>query len=282
MARGFSQLHADAHLRGDALQDAAFLLVHTLGISRAALIADHDRVLTQEQQSVYEAAIARRLTHEPIQYITGEREFYGLPLRVNSAVLIPRNSTEHVVESVLEEMKDRAGEPLQIVDVGTGSGAIAIALAFHLPQAQVVALDVSPAALEVAAANAKLNGLADRVQTMESDLLAAVLTEAQDAGRFDAVVSNPPYISSGDKDSLHPQVRNFEPEVSLYGGPAGMDLYRRLIPQAWTALKPGGLLALEVGRGQQEQIEALLREWTHVRFVDDLLGIPRVALARRP
>jgi release factor glutamine methyltransferase len=277
LATAFSQLYAAPKLREYALDDAAYLLRHNLGISKASLIANHDRLLTDEELAAYQAMIARRLTNEPIQYIIGEREFYGLPLHVNPAVLIPRNSTEHVVEAVLEEFKARADEVLRIVDVGTGSGAIAIALAHHLPQAQVTALDLSAEALVVAASNAELNHVAERVRCLQSDLLSAVAGEAA----FDAVVCNPPYIPSVDRDTLHPQV-HFEPEVSLYGGPAGLDLYRRLIPQAWAALKPNGLLALEIGHGQRDAIELLLGDWNEVRFVDDLLGIPRVGLARRP
>jgi release factor glutamine methyltransferase len=280
LATAFSQLYATPQLRKYALQDAALLLRHSLGISTASLMTNHDRVLTDEELSAYQAMIARRLTNEPIQYITGEREFYGLPLRVNSAVLIPRNSTEHVVEAMLEELKARsnAGEVLRIIDVGTGSGAIAIALAHHLPQSQVFALDLSGEALEVATANAELNGVRDRMRFVESDLLHAVAGEAA----FDAIASNPPYIPSVDRDTLHPEIRDFEPEVSLYGGPLGLDLYRRLIPQAWVALKPNGLLAMEIGHGQRDAVKELLADWNDVRFVDDLEGIPRVGLARRP
>jgi release factor glutamine methyltransferase len=278
LATAFSQFYASPELRGYALQDAALLLRHTLGINSASLIANHDRVLTAEELAAYQALIARRLTNEPIQYITGEREFYGLPLRVNSAVLIPRNSTEHVVEAVLEEFKLRETEPLRIVDVGTGSGAIAIALAYHLPNAQVTALDLSAEALEVAASNAELNHVAPRVRCLQSDILSALAGEPI----FDAIVSNPPYIPSVDRDTLHPQIRDFEPDVSLYGGPAGLDFYRRLVPQALSALKPNALLALEIGHGQRDAIQQLLAEWNDVRFVDDLQAIPRVGLARRP
>jgi release factor glutamine methyltransferase len=278
LATAFSQLYAAPKLRDHALDDAAYLLRHNLGISKASLIANHDRVLTPEELAAYQAMIARRLTNEPIQYITGEREFYGLPLHVNAGVLIPRNSTEHVVEAVLEAFQSQAAEPLRIVDVGTGSGAIAIALAHHLPQSQVTALDLSAEALEVAASNAALNNVAERVRCLQSDLLSAIAGETA----FDAIVSNPPYIPSVDRDTLHPQIRDFEPEVSLYGGPAGLDFYRRLVPQARAALKRNGLLALEIGHGQRDAIELLLSDWKEVRFVDDLQGIPRVGLARKP
>ncbi len=278
LAHGFSQLLASPRLKDDALLDAAYLLRHALKITQASLLADYDRILTPAEQADYQCLIARRLTHEPVQYITGEREFYGLPLRVNPAVLIPRNSTEILVESSLDEMKPRANEPLRIVDVGTGSGAIAIALAHHLPHAQLTALDLSPEALEVATSNAALNAVAERIRFLESDLLTAVSEEPA----FDAVVSNPPYIPSTDRDSLHPQIRDFEPEISLYGGPAGLDIYRRLIPQARAALKPKGLLAMEIGHRKREAILELLADWNDVRLVNDLEQIPRVVLARKP
>ena len=280
LAHGFSRLHANPQLRTNALADSASLLLHTLGISRASLIANYERELTAAQRLSFDQVLARRFLNEPIQYIKGETEFYGLPLTVTPAVLIPRNSTEHVVEAVLDELRprDAAGQMLRLVDVGTGSGAIAIALAHHLPRAQVIAADLSAEALVVAAQNAERNGVASRVRVLESDLLQALGGQPG----FDAIISNPPYIPSVDRDTLHPEIRDFEPEVSLYGGAAGMDIYRRILPEAYAALKPGGLLALEIGRGQQPEIAALLAGWTSVRFVDDLLGIPRVALARRP
>ena len=278
LAHGFSQLLASPQLHDGALLDAAYLLRHTLKITQASLLADYDRILTPAELADYQCLIARRLTHEPVQYITGEREFYGLPLRVNSAVLIPRNSTEVLVEVVLEEMKQHANEPLRIVDVGTGSGAIAITLAHYLPHARLTALDLSPEALEVAASNAALNTVAERIRFLKSDLLAAVSEEPA----FDAIISNPPYIPSTDRDSLHPQIRDFEPEISLYAGLAGLDIYQRLIPQARAALKPKGLLAMEIGYRKRDDILELLADWNDVRLVNDLEQIPRVVLARKP
>jgi release factor glutamine methyltransferase len=278
LAMGYSELHANPHLRNNALRDATYLLRHGLGISSASMIAHHDRMLTREELAAYRQRIARRYANEPVQYILGEQEFYGLTLRVNSAVLIPRSATEHLVETVLEEFSARTADELRIVDVGTGSGAIAIALARHLPGSRITALDLSAAALDVARSNAELHGVADRIRCLASDLLAAITGEPG----FDAIVSNPPYISTSERDELHPEIRDFEPDVSLYGGPAGLDVYRRLIPEARNALRQGGLLALEIGRGQRDAIAGMLADWDSVRFVDDLQGIPRVALARKP
>jgi release factor glutamine methyltransferase len=276
-----AQLANDEHLRATASRDAELLLLHTLQISRVALLTHPGRELSAEQQALYRANICRRQQHEPIQYITGEQEFYGLLLDVTPAVLIPRPETEHLVEAILARLpKDL---PLQIADIGTGSGAIAIALAVHLPQAEITALDLSPDALAVAAANARKHGVTNRVHIIQSDLLSAVSQNEAPARtqNFDAIVSNPPYIPESDRISLHPQVRDHEPAVALFAGPDGLNLYRRLIPQAQVALKPNGLLALEIGHGQREAVAALLESWQEVSFVDDLQKIPRVVLARK-
>jgi release factor glutamine methyltransferase len=272
------RLATDTSLRDSASRDAELLLMRAASLTRATLLAYPERELVPGQSAAFEAAISRRLRHEPIQYITGTQEFYGLELAVSPAVLIPRPETEHLVESVVELLpRDRV---TVIADVGTGSGAIAIALAANLPLATVTALDLSPAALEVAGANIRAHRLQDRIRLLLSDLLGA-LPPAERAGHFDAIVSNPPYVPSTDAASLHPQVREFEPASALYAGPDGLEIYRRLIPEAAAALKPGGLLALELGYGQREPLATLLHAWHEVRFVDDLQGIARVALARR-
>ncbi|HEX9202130.1 MAG TPA: peptide chain release factor N(5)-glutamine methyltransferase [Acidobacteriaceae bacterium] len=282
LARATAQLSASPDLRDAASRDALLLLLHTLGISRATLLADPDRTLTPRQQAAYDSLILRRLTHEPIQYITGEQEFYGLALCVTPAVLIPRPETEHLVEAVLSEIKQAeldSTAPLHILDIGTGSGAIAVALAHHLPEAHVTATDISPAALEVAASNAARHSLSARIHFRESDLLESL---PPGDSTFDAIVSNPPYVSTADRNTLHPQVREHEPASALFAGADGLGIYRRLIPQALGALKPNGLLALEIGHGQREAIALLLAEWNDFRFVEDLQQIPRVALARKP
>jgi release factor glutamine methyltransferase len=272
-----TRLSTDEHLLATAPRDAELLLLHTLQIPRVTLLAHPDRELTPDQQTLYETTIARRLRHEPIQYITGQQEFYGLLLQVTPAVLVPRPETEHLVEAVLTLLP--ADGILKIVDIGTGSGAIAIALAIYLPQAEITALDISTEALAVAAANAREHKVANRIRFLQSDLLSALDHEA---GTFDAIVSNPPYVPETDRDTLHPQVRDHEPATALFAGETGLDVYRRLVPQAHNALKPNGLLALEIGHGQQDAIASLLQTWHNVSFVNDLQRIPRVALARRP
>jgi release factor glutamine methyltransferase len=272
-----SQFVTDPHLRDNAARDAELLLLHTLQISRATLLAHPDRTLSPDEQVLYEQRLKRRLQHEPIQYITGRQEFYGIDLRVSPAVLIPRPETEHLVEAVLHSLLSKT--PLKIADVGTGSGAIAIALAVHLPQAQVIALDISREALSLAEANAREQNVAGRIHFLQSDLLSSIDDEA---GTFDAIVSNPPYIPDNHRDALHPQVRDHEPATALFAGKTGLDIYRRLIPQACKALKPDGLLALEIGHGKQPALTALLTRWRSVSFINDLQQIPRVVLARRP
>lgn len=273
-----ARLSADQHLRDTSRRDAELLLMYAAALTRAGLIAYPGRELDPAQAVAFEAAILRRLRHEPIQYITGTQEFYGLDLAVSPAVLIPRPETEHLVESVLHLLPhDR---PTAIADIGTGSGAIAIALAANLPLASVTALDLSPAALAVATVNVNTHQLGGRIRLLLSDLLQA-LPPSERVEHFDAIVSNPPYVPSTDAPSLHPQVRDYEPDSALYAGPDGLEIYRRLIPQAHAALKPGGLLALEIGYGQRQPLTELLTGWQDLRFVDDLQGVPRVAMATR-
>ena len=255
-----------------ARRDAELLLLYILGRHRAWLLAHSEAELTQEQARQFEDWIQRRALHEPVQYILGKQEFFGLAMRVTPAVLIPRPETEHLVEALLQRVPKDA--PLRICDVGTGSGAIAVALAHALPGAQITALDCSAAALDVARQNAVRHSVADRLRIAESDLLGAVRRE-----RFDAVVSNPPYVALS--EVVEPQVREYEPSEALYAGPTGLEVYWRLVPEADEVLVPGGWLLLEIGHGQREALSELLAEWDGVEFVDDLAGIPRVAIARR-
>ena len=269
------QLATDEHLRAEAPRDAELLLLHTLQISRATLLAHPDDELTSDQLYLYERSIHRRLAHEPVQYIIGQQEFFGLALHVTPAVLIPRPETEHLVESVLARLPH--DHPISIADVGTGSGAIAIALAVHLPEAHITALDLSTEALHIAQLNAENHNVAQRIRFLQSDLFAALPPGAA----FDAIVSNPPYVPTSDRADLHPQVREHEPAAALFAGPEGLDIYRRLIPEAHALLKPQGLLALEIGQGQQPSLTSLLANWHDLTFLNDLQQIPRVALARR-
>ena len=274
LTRATGQLSAHPDLQPTALPDAVLLLCHTLTLTRAGLIAHPERTLDREQQARYQRLLEQRLRFEPIQYILGSQEFFGLDLRVTPAVLIPRPETELLVEAVLARLPHTTN--LRIVDVGTGSGAIAIALAHALPQAFVTAVDLSPQALALARENAATHHLTARITFLESDLLEQLAAEPP----FEAIVSNPPYIPDADALTLHSQVRDHEPAQALFAGPTGLEVYTRLIPQAFALLKPGGLLALEFGFGQRDDLASLLTAWHKVEFLPDLQGIPRVALAR--
>jgi release factor glutamine methyltransferase len=276
LRKGASQLGAGPHPER-ARRDAETLLLHHIGRNRAWLMAHGDEEFGGCVAIGYAALLERRLHGEPLQYITGEAEFYGLPFRVTPAVLIPRPETEHSVEKIIALC---AGlERLRFVDVGTGSGAIAVGVAHEVPQARVTATDISAEALAIAHENAKRNGVAERVRFLHGDLLAPVSGE-----RFDVVASNPPYVSSNDRASLDVEVRDYEPETALFAGPDGLAIYRRLIPQAADALVVGGHIVLEIGYGQRDAITELLAAggFENIEFVPDLQGIARVAVGRRP
>lgn len=258
-----------------ALPDAEFLMMHVLGKDRAWILSHwHDEIDT-DCSIPYHAVIERRRAGEPIQYITGEVEFYALPFRVTRDVLIPRPETEHAVERVLQLAAGFAAP--RIVDVGTGSGAIAVAVACNIPAAIVTATDLSPAALAIARENAARNRMGERVRFLHGDLLEPVAGEC-----FDIVVSNPPYVAQSDRATLAVEVREFEPARALFAGDDGLAIYRRLVPQAFASLAPGGFIVMEIGFGQDKPLRELLAHFAELAFAPDLQGIPRVASARRP
>jgi release factor glutamine methyltransferase len=274
--------------------NAELLIMFTLDCDRAYLYAHPERELTRDETQRYDEALARRATGVPAQYITGHQEFWGMDLIVSPAVLIPRPETEHVVEMVLElvsgvrseQSRDQSQEPrtgvsaphdLRIVDVGTGSGAIAVALAKELPSAEIHATDISPEALEVARANAARHELASRIKFHRADLLNGLPHQ-----EFDFVVSNPPYVGESEEDSVQLEVRKFEPRNAVFAGPTGLEVIDRLIPQAQTVLRPGGWLVFEISGTIAEAVRPQLGGWTDVRLTNDLQGIARVAAARKP
>ncbi len=257
--------------------NAELLLRFTLDCDRAYLYAHPERELTTEEQTRYEEALAQRARGIPAQYITGHQEFWGMDFIVNPAVLIPRPETEHVIETVLQLVNGgRASSPgMRIVDVGTGSGCIALALAKELPEAEVHATDISPAALEVARANAARHQLENRIQFHETDLLQCL-----ERARLDFVVSNPPYVGESEQDQVQLGVRKFEPRKAVFAGPTGLEVIERLIPQAQAALKPGGWLVMEISGTIAQGVKRLLGRWNAVQVTNDLQGIPRVASAQ--
>ena len=256
--------------------NAELLLMFVLGRDRAYLYAYPERLLTAEEQSRYDEVVQERARGCPTQYITEHQEFWGLDFIVSPAVLIPRPETEHIVETVLELVKQHSLRgKLRLIDVGTGSGCIALALSTELPQAEMHACDVSEEALEVARANAARLGLEKRVQFRHSDLFSAYAGE-----QFDLVISNPPYVGESEADKVQKQVREFEPKAAVFSGWEGMDIYKRLIPQAHAALKPDGWLVAEIGFSAEARVKELLAGWTNVETTTDLQGIPRVMADR--
>jgi release factor glutamine methyltransferase len=261
--------------------NAELLIMFTLTCDRAYLYAHPERKLTSDETQRYDEALTRRATGVPAQYITEHQEFWGLDLIVSPAVLIPRPETEHVVEAVRELAKaqmveQRAPSPVKIVDVGTGSGAIAIALAKELPTAEIHATDISPEALEVARANAARHELTSRIEFRQTDLLNGFSPAS-----FDFVLSNPPYVGESEEDSVQLEVRQFEPRNAVFAGPTGLEVIERLIPQAQTILKPDGWLIFEISATIAEAVRHLLLSWAEVAIKTDLQGIARVAIARK-
>jgi release factor glutamine methyltransferase len=256
--------------------DAETLLLHLLKQNRAWLLAHwSDEVGTQATET-FSALVSRRLNGEPMQYITGSAEFFGLPFSVAPGVLIPRPETEHLVEEVLR-LANQIQQP-RIADIGTGSGIIAVALAHALPHARITAVDLSKQSLTIAGKNALQNQVTNRITFVEGDLFAPL------AGlSFDIIASNPPYVPEADRGSLSVEVREYEPHSALFAGEDGLSIYKRLIPGAREHLVPGGWLIMEIGYGQQAAVEAMLlaNSYLEVRFVPDYQGIPRVACGQK-
>lgn len=276
---------------------AELLLLHVATRDRTWLYSHPEENLPREITDRFFGLVARRAAGEPTQYLTGKQEFWGLEFEVTPAVLIPRPETEHVIEVALDRLalrELRAGRPqktigegLQIADIGTGSGCIAVALAKELPGATIYATDISNAALEVAVRNVIEHKFLERISVIESNLLDVFTFANPQPGheplRLDLVVSNPPYIGRREAPTLAREVRDHEPEIALFGGEEGYELYGDLIAQAASNLKPGGLLVLELGHDSLPAVQPLLdaANWTSVGITNDLAGIPRVIAAEK-
>jgi release factor glutamine methyltransferase len=267
---------------GSPRMNAELLLMFTLECDRAYLFAHPERELTVEEQDRFEESLTQRARGVPAQYITGHQEFWGMDFIVSPAVLIPRPETEHVIETVLQLVEKNDGDraslpgPIQIVDLGTGSGSIALALAKELPRAEIHATDISAAALDVAHANAARHQLENRIHFHQTDLL-----QGFDPGTFDFVVSNPPYVGESEEDEVQIEVRKFEPRNAVFAGPTGLEVIERLIPQAHTMLKPDGWLVIEISGSIAHGVKRLLNDWRQVQIVNDLQGIARVVAAQK-
>jgi release factor glutamine methyltransferase len=262
---------------GSPRMNAETLLMFVLGVNRAYLYAHPERQLTSDEAARYDGVIAQRSSGVPSQYITGHQEFWELDFVVSPAVLIPRPETEHLVETVLELARE-VPRP-RIVDVGTGSGCVALSLAHELQGAELFAVDLSAEALEMAQANAARLRLEGRVRFLRSNVLEALA----DRHDFDIVVSNPPYVGFDEADKVQRSVFEFEPRMAVFAGENGLDVIRPLIEQAHGALRPGGWLAMEIGYSMRDSVLALVSPtmWDETSVVPDLQGIPRVIAARK-
>lgn len=306
LKEGMAQLRA-AQIPSHTLA-AELLLMHALERDRAWMYGHPEESLDPAAAEKFRALIARRAAGEPVQYLTGKQEFWGLEFEVTPAVLIPRPETEHVMEVALARLGERGikihmdtgapRETLRVADVGTGSGCLAVALAWELPHAEVVATDISEPALEVARRNAARHGVAERVHFLQRDLLTGhaqtdpsgvVARHAMAASRkngplFDLIVSNPPYIARNEAEQLQREVRDHEPHAALFGGPTGTEMYQRVIDQARDQLRDRGILVLELGHDSAEHVRGIFDAqpaWTKVAITMDLAGIPRVLAAER-
>jgi release factor glutamine methyltransferase len=314
LKQGLAQLR-EAHVPSYTLA-AELLLLHVLGRDRTWIYSHPEEKISSADADRYFALIARRKIGEPTQHLTGKQEFWGFEFEVTPDVLIPRPETEHVIEVALDRLAVRerragrkqtlTGEGLQIADIGTGSGCIAIALAKELPGATIYATDISSPAIAVACRNAARRSVSAQIHFIESNLLDQVsVVGAQHAlpllgidscstprhspvtnhqsPLFDLIASNPPYIGRREAATLMREVRDHEPEIALYGGEEGYELYADLITQAAAHLKPGGILILELGHNSLLAVQPLLdaSTWTNVGVTNDLAGIPRVLAAER-
>jgi len=266
----------------DGRREAETLFAHILNRPRLDLYRADDFALDPDQQEAFAGLIRRRASREPLQYILGTQEFWGLEFRVTTDTLIPRPETELLIEAVLERF-GRPGPPVTMVDLCTGTGCLAVTLGTLYPTSRILATDCSPAALEVARSNAARHGMAGRIEFVEGDLFKA-LPSMNLRHRIDLVTANPPYVPAGELDRLQPEVRYYEPRLALDGGCDGLDYYRRILPDAWEFVRPGGFLFLEVGIRQAIPVRDLAEGggWRIDQIKKDLAGIDRIIVLREP
>jgi len=275
---------ASAYLKNKGIiryhHEARDFLCHAAGLEAGDLFRDPAALIPEDRASEFRYYIRKRGTRLPFQYLTGYQGFWSCDVRVNPSVLIPRPETEILVEEALR-FSGRMGEP-KIIDLGTGSGNIALALALELRDAQVFAIDINHDAVCMAAFNAARYQVESRIHFICADLFSAIDPKCYGA-YFNMVVSNPPYVSEEEFDNLQPEIRHHEPRKALLAGRKGLDVYHRLIPSAAEILGAGGVLAMEIGRGQEEAVSRILREtgWRILHLREDYSGLPRVIVAER-
>ncbi len=264
--------------RESARLDAEILLAAALGCQRIELYTNFETEPPEEKKTLFRDYVKRRAAGEPVAYLVGQKEFYSLAFKVDRSVLIPRPETELLVVEALDWIKKQAGRPeskngsLRICDMGTGSGAIAVAVAKHAANGRITAVDQSRTALALAAENTKKHQLESRIAFLESDLFGQVDEE------FDLILSNPPYISRPEYEQLSPEVRDYEPRAALLAGEKGTETIERLLPQAAKRLRPGGAIMIEVSPMIADAVAGLFdgKTWTDVRIVKDLAGLKRI------
>ena len=266
----------------DYRSDANLLLRETLGIDQAQLIVRAGEQISAEDYEHYLGFINRRALREPVQYILGRQEFYGLEFTVTPEVLIPRPETEFLVERAIQLAQRLETDTPLIVDVGTGSGCVAVSIARHLPGARIVATDISEAALTIARGNADRHGVEERVEFLHGDLLNPLRDLGLDRA-VDLIVSNPPYVPETTLAGLQPEVRDYEPWLALTGGEDGLDLYRRLFDESRGLIRTSGLIVLEIGYSQLDSISSIASEigWERLEVTCDLQSIPRAIVFRQ-
>lgn len=264
----------------NARLNAEHLLSQALGLERVQLYLQFEKILTQNELNLYRENVKRRLNSEPLQYILGETEFMSLKFRLNPSVLIPRPDTEILIEQVIHQTPNNLD--VTILDIGTGSGNIAVSLAYYLPKSKIVAVDISPDALNLAEENAALNHVEDRVTFIQEDVFSVdfVLKIGQN---FDRIVSNPPYISEDEFQTLPDEVRKFEPPTALRDGADGLTFHKKLAELSGQMLNPGGKIYLEVGMGQWQSVQKILAEkgFQNIQVAKDLVGIDRVLIGEK-
>ncbi|MBE0645600.1 MAG: peptide chain release factor N(5)-glutamine methyltransferase [Bacteroidetes bacterium] len=265
----------------EAKRSAEYLLAHAMGQKRLQLYLRFDQPVADDELARFRELVRRRLKHEPVQYLVGTTEFYGMEFAVSPAVLIPRPETEHLVEAIIDRVRDeRLPRTARILDIGTGSGIIAITLAAQLPEVQVTGIDISSAGLDLARENAARNKVDGRLSLLSHDILLPQLDGV--GAPFDIVVSNPPYIAQSEIETLQPEVRAYEPVAALTDGGDGLAFYRRMAALLPRLLVPGGMLGVEIGFGQASEVTAIFAGagLGDIEIIKDYSGIERVVLGR--
>lgn len=259
--------------------EAEILLAKAIRSRRLDVYLEPDRVVNLQELCDQQNFVRRRMAREPISYIVGRREFWSLDFKVSSEVLVPRPETEVLLEQLVAAHNDHVGNgPVHILDIGTGSGNIAVVAAKEIPDCKVTAVDISPPALAIAVENSRIHNVAEQIQFIHSNLFENV------TGQFDYILSNPPYIPLRDLEMLMPDVRDYEPRTALNGGQDGLDYYKRIIPTAWDHLKDNGILIMEIGMDQAMDIRYLIEtfgKYEEPRIVRDYSGRDRVLVAHK-